>query len=112
MPANESVDIFAAAADILQRIDYTTLSLSLDDYEAARRSYEALCNGAAKPPRKRRQRKPRIDTMIKAAERAGKKVASITTEGVTLTFGEAADKSANEADNELARWRQQKKNAH
>ena len=79
-------DIFVAAADVLQRIDYTTLSLSLDDYEAARRSYEALCNSAAK--RKRRERKPSVATLIKRAEKAGKTVTAITTaEGVTLTFG-------------------------
>jgi hypothetical protein len=67
----------------------------------------------AKPVRRRRQRKPSVATLIKRAEKAGKTVTAITTpEGMTLTFGEAADKSANEADNELARWRQQKKNAH
>jgi hypothetical protein len=38
---------------------------------------------------KRRARKPRIDTMIAQAERAGKNVASITTpEGYTITFGQ------------------------
>jgi len=37
---------------------------------------------------RRRKHKPRIDTMIKQAEKAGKNVASITTpEGYTITFG-------------------------
>jgi hypothetical protein len=37
---------------------------------------------------RRRQRKPRLDRQIAAAEKAGKTVTSITTaDGVTLTFG-------------------------
>jgi hypothetical protein len=110
-----SDDIFVAVGDVLKHIDRSTLAtLSLADYEAARRSYAAL-KGAdtAKPVARRRARKPSVATLIKRAEKAGKTVTAITTpDGITLTFGEAADKSVNEADNELARWRQQKKNAH
>jgi hypothetical protein len=67
-----------------------------------------------RPPtsHKRRARKPRIDTMIKQAERAGKNVVSITTpEGVTLTFGEPVkdDKAIQTADNELEQWRRKKR---
>jgi len=54
--------------------------------------------------RKRRVRKPRIDTMIKRAERAGKNVTSVTTpEGVTLTFG-GADKTEADQTNDLDKW--------
>jgi hypothetical protein len=67
---------------------------------------------AAKPVARRRTRKPSVATLIKRAEKTGKAVTSVTLpDGTTLRFGEA-DKSVNEADNELARWRQQKKNAH
>jgi hypothetical protein len=61
-------DIFVAADDVLKHIDRSTLAtLSLADYEAGRRSYEALgYNGAVKP--KRRERKPSIRTIIKRAE--------------------------------------------
>jgi hypothetical protein len=89
MPNDELVDIFGPVDDILKRIDCTTLSLSPDDYEAGRRSYAALrYNGAdaAKPERKRRERKPNVATMIKQAEKTGKTVTSVTVEGVTLTF--------------------------
>jgi hypothetical protein len=85
-------DIFVAAADILQRIDHTTLSMSLDDYEVARRSYEALCNGTAKPERSRRERKLTLAGALKQASKAGVKVrgATVATDGsVSLTFGEA-----------------------
>jgi hypothetical protein len=84
-------DIFVAAADVLKHIDYTTLSLSLDDYEAARRSYEALCNSTAKPARKRRERKPSVASLVNRAEKTGKAVTSVTLpDGTTLTFGEAS----------------------
>jgi hypothetical protein len=93
-------DIFAAA-DILKRIDHTALSLSLDDYEAARRSYEALCNGTAKPAREPRERKPSVVTLIKRAEKNGKKVTSVTVDGVTFTFGEAQAEPKSATDREL-----------
>jgi hypothetical protein len=101
MPNNESVDIFVPVDDILERIDRSTLAtLSLADCEAARRSYEALCNGTAKPERKRRERKPSVATLIKRAEKAGKTVTAITTpDGVTLTFGEAKENDANSGTN-------------
>ena len=45
---------------------------------------------------KRRQRKPSIRSMIAAAERAGKKVTSITTpDGVTLHFGKGESTEAS-----------------
>ena len=49
-------------------------------------------------PRRQRTRKPRIDALIKRAEKAGKQVSSITTDGVTLTFGETAS-GGPEAEN-------------
>jgi hypothetical protein len=62
--------IFVPADDILERIDHTALSLSPDDYEAGRRSYEALCT--AKPERKRRERKPpTLASALKQASKAG-----------------------------------------
>jgi hypothetical protein len=63
--------IFVPADDILERIDRSTLAtLSLADYEAGRRSYEALgYNGAAK--RKRRERKPRVPAQFDKAIKAG-----------------------------------------
>jgi hypothetical protein len=46
-------------------------------------------------PKPRRQRKPRLDRAIAAAERAGKTVTSIVTQdGVTLNFGEPAPTEA------------------
>jgi hypothetical protein len=95
MPNSESVDIFVATDDILKHIDRSTLAtLSLDDYDAARRQYEAL---AAKPERQRqrRERKPSVATLIKRAEKAGKTVTAITTDGVTLQFGEAQTEETN-----------------
>jgi hypothetical protein len=57
----------------------------------------------AMKPRNRRARKPRIDTIIKQAEKAGKNVTSVTTpEGVTLTFGEA---NTDESVTPLEQWR-------
>jgi len=49
-------------------------------------------------PRKRRARKPRIDTMIRQAEKAGKIVMSVTVEGVTLTFGQPRPAKHNSWD--------------
>jgi len=73
----------------------------LDDY---RRSYEALCNGTAKPPRQRRERKPSVATLIKRAEKAGKTVTAITTaEGVTLTFGNTVSGNGAAASLDLDR---------
>jgi hypothetical protein len=52
---------------------------------------------------RRRKHKPRIDTMIKQAEKAGKTVASITTpEGYTITFGEA---NTDSSVTPLEQWR-------
>jgi hypothetical protein len=43
----------------------------------------------------KRQRKPRLDRLIKQAEQTGKSVNSITTpDGTTLTFGEPAPTEA------------------
>jgi hypothetical protein len=54
--------------------------------------------------RQRRASKPRIDIMIKRAERAGKNVTSVTTpDGVTLTFG-GADKTEADQTNDLDKW--------
>jgi hypothetical protein len=54
---------------------------------------------------KRRQRKPRLDCAIAQAEKAGKRVSSITTpDGVTLTFGQGEPTEAgNEWDEALCR---------
>ena len=50
------------------------------------------------PAKPRRQRKPRVHTLIKQAEKSGKTVTSITTpDGVTLRFGEG--EAATEANN-------------
>jgi hypothetical protein len=86
-------NIFVPAADILKHIECSMLATSplLDDY---RRSYEALGSGTAKPARKRRERKPSVATLIRRAEKAGKTVTAITTDGVTYTFG-GADKPAD-----------------
>lgn len=55
---------------------------------------------ACKP---RKPRKPRIDTMISHAERAGKNVASITTpEGYTITFGQAGADNVKPSSNSAA----------
>jgi hypothetical protein len=54
-----------------------------------------LVLGADKPKRQRKA-KPRIDAMIKQAERTGKQVTSITTpDGVTLTFGQPESNTTN-----------------
>jgi hypothetical protein len=61
---------------------------------AALEARGSLAQSAEKPaPRPRRQRRTSIARAIAEAERAGKTVTSITTtpDGVTLTFGEAAD---------------------
>jgi hypothetical protein len=79
---------FVHVEEILQHIESSVLVTSplLDDY---RGSYEALCNGTARPARKRRERKPSISAMIRRAEKAGKTVTAVTTaDGVTLTFGQ------------------------
>jgi hypothetical protein len=73
-------------------------SYDLDD---ARERHDALMGALAvdvctivqklPAPKPKRQRKPRLDRLIKEAEQGGKRVASITTsDGVTLTFGESA----------------------
>jgi hypothetical protein len=51
---------------------------------------------------KPRKRKPNIDAIIKRAEKAGKNVTSITTDGITLTF-DGADKTADQT-NDLDKW--------
>ena len=81
MPTNELVDIFVAVDDVLKRIDATTLAtLSPDDYEAGRRSYAALCKGAAKPVAKRRERKPTLASVAKQVSKAGIEVARYEVE--------------------------------
>lgn len=47
---------------------------------------------------KRRERKPSVATLIKRAEKAGKTVTAITTDGVTLQFGEASPAKHNSWD--------------
>ena len=52
---------------------------------------------------RQRQRKPSVRTMIAQAEKAGKKVVSITMpEGVTFTFGKGEDEEATVTP--LDRW--------
>lgn len=47
-------------------------------------------------PRRHRQRKPSVATMIKQAEKSGKAVSSITTpDGTTIHFGEPAPTEAS-----------------
>jgi hypothetical protein len=46
-------------------------------------------------PARKRQRKPSLGTLIGQAEKAGKRVTSVTRDGVTLTF---TDQTNNEAD--------------
>jgi hypothetical protein len=46
-------------------------------------------------PARKRQRKPGLGTLIAQAEKAGKRVTSVTRDGVTLTF---TDQTNNEAD--------------
>jgi hypothetical protein len=79
MPNNESVDIFVAVDDILKRIDRSTLAtLSLADYEAGRRSYEALgYKGTAK--RKRREQPRPLDGLLTADEAAARLRCSVKT---------------------------------
>ena len=52
----------------------------------------------AKPVSKRRERKPSVATLIKRAEKAGKTVTAITTDGVTLQLGEASPAKHNSWD--------------
>jgi hypothetical protein len=76
MPNNESVDIFGRR----------------------RRHPEKRRDCAANKP----ERKPTLATLIKRAEKAGKTVTAITTDGVTLTFGEAQTKEKE--TNDLDKW--------
>jgi hypothetical protein len=82
----------------------TTKSIPSPGYEDRRnraRHRYAMCKGAAKPKR------PSVRTMIKNAEKDGKKVsgATVAADGsVTLQFGEAdngGDHAANEWDEVL-----------
>jgi hypothetical protein len=76
MPNNESVDIFGRR----------------------RRHPEKRIGCAAKLAPKRRQRKPSVRSMIKAAEKDGKKVsgATMAADGsVSLQFGEAQTEQTN-----------------
>jgi hypothetical protein len=70
-------DIFAAA-DILKNIEASTLA-SLDDVEAGLRQYEALCNGTAKPERRRRERPRPLDGLLTADEAAARLRCSVKT---------------------------------
>jgi hypothetical protein len=58
-------------------------------------------------PNRRRQRgkrKPRIDAMIRQAERTGKQVTSITTaDGITLTFGQPESNTTMNPWDEVSR---------
>jgi hypothetical protein len=74
-------DIFVAA-DILKRIEASTLAWA-----------------SAPAAKRRRARKPSVATLIKQAEKAGKTVTAITTDGVTLQFGEAKENEANGGTN-------------
>jgi len=56
--------------------------------------------------RKRGPRKAKLSTLIAQAEKAGKSVSSVTTDGVTLTFGSPEPTKANDLD----AW--MKKHAH
>ena len=86
-PERLEIELFGYSAHEITRLDYE------------RRAGQAHCRGRkyVLPPaqdgiRSRRQRKPSIGRMIAAAERAGKKVTSITTpDGVTLHFGKVED---------------------
>ena len=54
--------------------------------------------------KRRRQRTPRLDRAIAQAEKAGKRVSSITTpDGVTLTFGEETKPEDNKLDEWIAK---------
>jgi hypothetical protein len=60
-----------------------------------------------------RRRKPRVDALIKQAEKGGKVVTSITTaDGVTLRFDPKDDMTIQTADDELAQWRKGRGHAH
>jgi hypothetical protein len=104
-------DIFVAVDDILNRIDGAkpSLSLSLSDYEAGRRSYAALrCNGAdaAKSERQRRARKPTLAGALKQASKAGVDVkgATLAADGsVSLQFGEPQTEQINDLDKWMAK---------
>ena len=94
-------DIFAAA-DILERIERSTLAwLSPNDCEAARQQFVALCNGAAK--RKRRERKPRVPAQFDKAIKAGLPARlERRPDGTVIVeigqVGAASDEAANEWD--------------
>jgi hypothetical protein len=107
MPNNELVDIFVAVDDVLKRIDATTLAtLSPDDYEAGRRSYAALCKGAAKPVAKRRERKPTLAGVAKQVSRAGIEVAryEVKPDGtVVVVTGKTDTEQTNDLDNWIAK---------
>ena len=63
----------------------------------------AISTGSEAKPVRQRQRKPSVRTMIAQAEKAGKKVVSITMpEGVTFTFGKGEDEEATVTP--LDRW--------
>jgi len=62
-----------------------------------------IAKSAASPPPARR-RKPRVDALIRQAEKAGKVVTSITTaDGVTLRFDETKQDTANNSWDEVLR---------
>jgi hypothetical protein len=68
---------------------------------------------ASSESRPARRRKLRVDALIRQAEKAGKVVTSITTpDGVTLRFDPKDDGVIQTADDELARWRKGRQNAH
>jgi hypothetical protein len=99
-------DIFVPVDDILKHIDSTMLATSslLDDYEAARRQYEALKDAnTAKPTRQRRERKPTLASVAKQASKAGIEVARYEVESGKITIvtgkpGEANGGTVNEWD--------------
>jgi hypothetical protein len=100
---------------------------ALNDLEDALREYEAIKDAFVPVAtlkarladwgtvRQRRERKPRVPAQFDRAIKAGlpARLERRPDGTVIVEIGQAgaADKSANEADNELARWRQQKKNA-
>jgi hypothetical protein len=97
-------DIFVSVHDILKHIERSTLAtLSLDDCETARLSYEkTLCNGTAKPTRQRRARKLTLAKALKQASKAGVNIVRYEVEPdgkVVIVTGKPEPK--NETDREL-----------
>jgi len=75
------------------------------DYDAWRRQWQR--GDAAKPERRRRERKPTLAGALKQASKAGAKVsgATVAADGsVSLQFGEARTEPKSETDRELAEF--------